>query len=50
VYVFILTGQVTIEDQLLETRDGFGIWGVDHISIKADSDAEFLLMDVPMGN
>lgn len=48
VYAFILKGDVTINGQLLNTRDGFGIWEVDKLSIKADSDAEFLLMEVPM--
>jgi redox-sensitive bicupin YhaK (pirin superfamily) len=48
VYAFILSGDVTINGQKLNPRDGFGIWDVDKISIQADTDAEFLLMDVPM--
>lgn len=48
VYAFILKGDVTIDGQPLHTRDGFGVWDTDKISIKADSDAEVLLMDVPM--
>jgi redox-sensitive bicupin YhaK (pirin superfamily) len=48
VYAFILSGDVTIDDQKLNTRDGFGIWNTDKISIKADSNSEFLLMEVPM--
>lgn len=48
VYVFILNGDVSIDGQQLNTRDGFGIWDVDKINIKAESDAEFLLMEVPM--
>jgi len=48
VYAFILSGDVTINGQQLNTRDGFGIWDTDKISIHADSDAEFLLMEVPM--
>jgi len=48
VYAFILSGDVTINNQSLNARDGFGIWNTDKISIKADSDAEFLLMEVPM--
>ncbi|HAH22793.1 MAG TPA: hypothetical protein DCL77_03350 [Prolixibacteraceae bacterium] len=48
VYAFILSGDVTINGQALNTRDGYGIWDVDTLSIKADSDAEFLLMEVPM--
>jgi hypothetical protein len=48
VYAFILSGNITINDQELTSRDGFGIWDVDKIVIKADSESEFLLMEVPM--
>jgi quercetin 2,3-dioxygenase len=48
VYAFILSGNVTINDQELTSRDGQGLWDVDKLTIKADSDAEFLLMEVPM--
>jgi redox-sensitive bicupin YhaK (pirin superfamily) len=48
VYAFILKGDVTINDQKLNTRDGLGIWDADKFTITADSDAEFLLMEVPM--
>jgi redox-sensitive bicupin YhaK (pirin superfamily) len=48
IYVFVLDGDVMIEDQLLGKRDGFGIWEIDQIRIKADSEAKILLMEVPM--
>jgi quercetin 2,3-dioxygenase len=48
VYAFILSGIVTIDKQELKSRDGFGIWDIDKLSVKADTDAEFLLMEVPM--
>lgn len=48
VYAFVLKGTVTINGQELNTRDGLGIWDTDTLAIKAGSDAEFLLMDVPM--
>jgi hypothetical protein len=48
VYAFILSGDITINNQELKSRDGFGIWDVDKISVKANSDAEFLLIEVPM--
>lgn len=48
VYAFVLSGDITINDQKLNSRDGFGIWDVERFSVKADSDAEFLLMEVPM--
>jgi redox-sensitive bicupin YhaK (pirin superfamily) len=48
VYAFILTGEITINHQELKARDGFGIWDVEKLSVRADTDAEFLLMEVPM--
>jgi quercetin 2,3-dioxygenase len=48
VYVFIISGKVTINGQQLNARDGFGIWDIDKLSVNADTDAEFLLMEVPM--
>lgn len=47
-YVFVLKGEVKVNDQQLAMRDGFGIWETDTVSIEADSNAEFLLMEVPM--
>jgi len=47
-YAFILKGNLTINGQELETRDGFGIWDFNEVEIKAISDTEFLLMEVPM--
>lgn len=49
VYVFVLKGDLTINGQALNERDGFGIWDIDKLELKADSqDAEVLLMEVPM--
>ncbi|MBI3883203.1 MAG: pirin family protein [Sphingobacteriales bacterium] len=47
-YVFNLKGDIQINEQILNTRDGYGIWDVDNVAIKANTDAEFLLMEVPM--
>ena len=48
VYIFNLNGTLEVNGQLVETRDGFGIWDTDKINIKANSDSEFLMMEVPM--
>ena len=48
VYVFVLTGNITIGDQSLSQRDGLGISETDSIQIQANTDAEFLLIDIPM--
>jgi len=47
-YVFNLSGNLIINEQTLNPRDGFGIWNTDKVSIKAQTNAEFLLMEVPM--
>lgn len=48
VYAFVLSGDVTINDQALNARDGFGIWETDKFTLTANSNAEILLMEVPM--
>ncbi|WP_395626108.1 pirin family protein [Daejeonella sp.] len=48
VYAFILSGDVQIHDQKLNARDGLGIWETDKFTISASSNAEILLMEVPM--
>jgi redox-sensitive bicupin YhaK (pirin superfamily) len=48
VYVFVIEGEVTVNGQKLNKRDGFGVWDTDKISVVADTDAEVLLIDVPM--
>jgi redox-sensitive bicupin YhaK (pirin superfamily) len=48
VYAFILNGNITINEQPLDARDGYGISETGSINIKADTDAEILLIEVPM--
>lgn len=49
VYAFVISGDITINGQLLNTRDGFGIWDTDVLNLKAESpDTEVLLMEIPM--
>lgn len=48
VYAFILDGNVDIEGQGLNKRDGFGLWDTERIEISATDDARVLLMEVPM--
>ncbi|MGZ5264206.1 MAG: pirin family protein [Kaistella sp.] len=48
VYVFVLKGSAKIGDQILATRDGFGIWETENFALEALEDSEILLMEVPM--
>lgn len=48
VYIFILEGSIKVGDQLLNRRDGYGLWEVSDFSFSAVEDAEVLIMEVPM--
>lgn len=48
VYVFVIKGSANIGDRQLGERDGLGIWDADGFELTATSDAQILLMDVPM--
>jgi quercetin 2,3-dioxygenase len=47
-YIFVLKGSVNVDGQVLEARDGYGIWDIEKISVTATEAAELLLMEVPM--
>jgi redox-sensitive bicupin YhaK (pirin superfamily) len=48
VYAFLIDGEVTINGEKLNRRDAIGITESEKLEIKAGSDAEILLMEVPM--
>ncbi len=49
VYAFVIRGAVKIEGELLNERDGLGIWETDSLSIQSVQEGtEILLMEVPM--
>lgn len=48
IYVFVISGEITVNGQNLQKRDGLGIQQVTDLTIEATTDTEFLLMEVPM--
>jgi redox-sensitive bicupin YhaK (pirin superfamily) len=48
VYAFVIEGDVIINGQSLNTRDGFGVWDTDQLAIQAKASSKLLLMEVPM--
>lgn len=48
VYIFVLEGNITIEKEELEQRDGLGIWDTNEIKIKSKSASKILIMEVPI--
>lgn len=47
-YVFVLKGDMKVNGEQLNVRDGFGIWDTSEVKLEAATDTEFLLMEVPM--
>jgi redox-sensitive bicupin YhaK (pirin superfamily) len=47
-YIFNLNGTLDVNGQLVNTRDGFGIWNIESVKLVANTSSEFLLMEVPM--
>ncbi|XLS28333.1 pirin family protein [Flavobacteriaceae bacterium M23B6Z8] len=48
VYVFVIDGDVTLNGESLNKRDGLGIWETNALDLYADSNAKVLLMEIPM--
>ena len=48
VYLIVIEGEVEVDNQALSRRDAIGIWETDNLTIKTKTDAELLLVQVPM--
>lgn len=48
VYVFVLEGEIEADGEKLGRRDGIGLWDGDSVNLRAVSDSEVLVMEVPM--
>jgi redox-sensitive bicupin YhaK (pirin superfamily) len=47
-YIVVISGEVKIGDQVLQTRDAIGVWEVDQLEMTFQKDSDVLLLDVPM--
>jgi redox-sensitive bicupin YhaK (pirin superfamily) len=47
-YIFVISGSLEVGLSEVEARDGVGLTDFERVDIKAASDAQFLIMDVPM--
>ena len=48
VYVFVISGQVVVNGNTLDTRDGLGVWDTKSFTMDVAEDAKVLVMEVPM--
>ena len=47
-YIFIIEGEVEINGNKMSKRDAIGIWDIDKFAVDVLSDAEILVVEVPM--
>lgn len=48
VYIFVISGEVVVDGNTLDTRDGLGVWDTKNFTMDVIDDAKVLLMEVPM--
>ena len=48
VYAFIIYGKALIAGELLDKKDGIGIYDANQLTIKAENNSKILLMEVPL--
>ena len=48
VYVFVIEGSVTINNNVLNTRDGLGVWDTKSMTMDVLENSKILIMEVPM--
>lgn len=48
VYFFLIEGSMKIGNEILEQRDGLGIWESNNIGIQAKTKSRLLVLEVPM--
>lgn len=48
IYLFVLSGEIKIGDEVLKTKDALGNADISELSLKANHESQVLLIDVPM--
>ncbi|MFN2261720.1 MAG: pirin family protein [Psychroflexus sp.] len=48
VYIFVLEGEIEVENHTLQKRDAIGIWDSSQVDVKVKNNSKILLIEVPM--
>ena len=48
IYLFVIDGEININDQRLSKRDGMGLWNLSQINFDAEANSRLLVMEVPL--
>jgi quercetin 2,3-dioxygenase len=47
-YIMNIEGEIEVNGEILEKKDAIGIWETKELEIKANTNAKFLIMEIPM--
>ena len=47
-YIFIIEGEVEINEEVLTSRDAMGLWEIERIEISANQNSKIIIIEVPM--
>lgn len=50
VFVFLISGQLTIGPNKLQERDSIGIWNTDRVEIQVEKESRFLVIETPVNH
>ena len=48
IYLFVIDGEININNQRLSKRDGMGLWNLSQINFEAEANSRVLVMEVPL--
>ncbi|TGV04015.1 pirin family protein [Flavivirga rizhaonensis] len=47
-YIFLIEGEIEVDDQTLENRDAIGVYETDTVLVKSKANSKILIIEVPM--
>ena len=50
VYIFVTSGKLYYGNEIIDNKDGIGIWETDTINLQTEQDAEFIVIEVPINH
>ena len=48
IYIFLLEGEISVENETLTTKDAIGIWEINSVQISTNTTSKILVIEVPM--
>jgi redox-sensitive bicupin YhaK (pirin superfamily) len=47
-FIFVISGNILIGEEMIETRDAIGLWDTGQIAISCESESQFVIIEAPI--